>query len=270
VIGHDHTLSGHQNFHLHSKERCVVRLLILDLDGTLIDSAPGIVRTFNATLVEVGLTAAPAPEVATLIGLPLDVMYRRFLPEPAWPRIAERIAAYRARYAAEEIPRTLAFPGVAATLRRWQELGGVAAVATSKRGAVATRAIEVAGLQPLLGMIVGDDQVAQKKPHPEMVLRILAAHGCRAEEALLVGDTTHDLRMGQAAGVRTAAVTYGVHDREMLSAAGADVLLDRFEDVLMHVDGGGTLTTETRRHGGHTEVQGDPQRRSKDVGIDKE
>ncbi|HWE64810.1 MAG TPA: HAD family hydrolase, partial [Chloroflexota bacterium] len=177
-------------------QRCPsgTRLLILDLDGTLIDSAPGIVRTFNATLLDIGVAPAPALDVAALIGLPLEDMYRRLLPAHLLSHIPDRVAAYRRRYAVQELPSMRAFAGVDDTLRRWRQQGGVSTVATSKRAAVAMRAIEVAGLASLIGMIVGDDQVTRKKPHPEMVLRILSAYHCAPEQALLVGDTTHDLR----------------------------------------------------------------------------
>ena len=85
---------------------------------------------------------------------------------------------------------------------------------------------------PYLSRVLGADGVTNAKPHPEPVLKTLSALGFSPEEAIVVGDMPVDILMGKGAGTRTCGVTYGNSCREDLSAAGADMIIDNFSELL--------------------------------------
>ena len=86
-------------------------------------------------------------------------------------------------------------------------------------------------LDKIISYVLGADDVSQAKPNPEPVLKTLEKFGCTPDEALVVGDTWYDIEMGRRAGVRTCGVTYGNGTREELLNAGADFLIDDFEEL---------------------------------------
>jgi phosphoglycolate phosphatase len=206
-------------------------LVICDLDGTLADSAPGIVASFNASLEFFGIAPQPAASVVPLIGLPLHVMYERFLAPAQLPLVPDMIDAYRRVYAAEAIPATHLFPGVEATLRELRERGLTLSIASSKIVPVSRSLLAHCGIADLFDLIAGGDSVERSKPDPEMLHYSLARLGRAPADALMVGDSVHDVAMARAAGVACCAVTYGVSSAEELRAAGADWLVDSFAAV---------------------------------------
>src|SRR5665647_3268056 len=84
------------------------------------------------------------------------------------------------------------------------------------------------GILPLFDAVFGSDRTSLPKPHPELALKLLAELGSDPAQAMVVGDTSYDILMGKGAGARTCAVTYGVHPRHQLEAAGPDYIIDRF------------------------------------------
>jgi phosphoglycolate phosphatase len=209
------------------------RLIIFDLDGTLVDSKEGIARTFNGALERVaGAPPLPPEQVYSMIGLPLSHMFSAALPAAEGPLIAALIAHYREQYDAIEVPRTPPFPGVLATLAACRAAGIALSVATTKGQRVAEAVVDAAGLQPYLALVLGGDSVPNHKPAPDLVLRTLAELGVAADEALVVGDSSYDMLMAANAKVRGVGVTYGTQPAEMLVAAGACHLLDAMPALL--------------------------------------
>ena len=92
-------------------------------------------------------------------------------------------------------------------------------------------------LNKVIPYVLGAEDVARAKPHPDPVLQTLESFNCKPEDALVVGDTWYDIEMGRRAGVRTCGVTYGNGSREELMRAGADFLVDDFGE-LMKLAGG--------------------------------
>jgi phosphoglycolate phosphatase len=208
-------------------------LLICDLDGTLVDSVPGITRTTKAVLLAAGHPVPSDAAVQELIGLPLVQVFQELVPphiESA--EIDVLVATYRDIYARLIIPATRAFPGVIDALQRFRAQGGRVAVATSKLERIAREAIAASGFTDQVDFLVGHDSVTNPKPAPEMVLRCLELASVEPDRALVVGDTDYDVQMARRAGVAACGVTSGVHSRHQLEAAGAQRVVDRFEDVL--------------------------------------
>lgn len=214
-------------------------LAVFDLDGTLVDTPRAIVETFTAAFASLGEEPAPdADAVRATIGLPLERAFGALLgTDPADPYVRKGVEQYQIHFKELILPRAaeLLYPGVAAGLAKLHERGVTLAVATSKFHASAEALLRAAGLRDLFAQVVGADDVANPKPHPESGTLILDTLGFPAEHALMVGDTTHDLKMAHAAGLRSVAVTYGIHSRDELATAGPTWTADTFDDVVAHV-----------------------------------
>jgi phosphoglycolate phosphatase len=208
-------------------------LLVLDLDGTLVDSQAILVNLVNAVLETAGYLRADGAAVAATIGLPLEEVMRRATPAgtPA-PEIDELCRHYRRRADTPEFVRQFRlYPDVAPTLTALHGAGTRLMIATSKGRATTVDIVRHCAIDGLLDEIIGGDCVTQGKPHPEMVHRARHLSGIAAERTLVVGDTSFDIEMGQAARAATCAVTYGMHPEAALRRLRPDFLIDRFQTL---------------------------------------
>ncbi|WP_211483849.1 HAD family hydrolase [Corallococcus exiguus] len=204
------------------------RGICFDLDGTLVDSLPDIIDSFLHGFTHHGLPAPSVAEVRALIGQPLEAMYTRFAPEHA----TTLCVAYREHYPLNFHRRSKPFPGVERVLHTLRERGYLLAVATTKRGDMARRFVDAMGLGGLLHHVQGTDGFPHK-PAPDVIHHALKALGTGG--LWMVGDTTLDLRAGQAAGLKTYAVTWGTHAQEELATATPDELQPDLERLLHHL-----------------------------------
>jgi phosphoglycolate phosphatase len=199
-------------------------LVVFDWDGTLVDSAAHIVYSIQASARDLTLPVPSDRQARHIIGLGLhDALETLFpgLPARQYPEVAER---YRYHYVSGEAVVCL-FDGVREALTELKGRGHLLAVATGKSRRGLDRALASTGLGSLIhGSRCADEGFP--KPHPDMLLRLLDAFGVAPEDAVMVGDTTHDLEMARAAGVDAVAVTYGAHEPEDLARAGPAACLD--------------------------------------------
>jgi phosphoglycolate phosphatase len=216
----------------------MTRLVVFDLDGTLVDTPRAIVETFTAAFGALGVPVQEASAIRATIGLPLEQAFGTLMGTASDdPRVALGMEQYQRFFKELVLPnaRALCFPGVADGLAALAGQGIALAVATSKFYRSADALLTAAGLRDRFDLVLGADQVTRPKPHPEMGETILRDLGVAAEEAVMVGDTTHDLLMAKAAGMRSIALTYGVHSRRELEAADPTWVADSFDDVLDYV-----------------------------------
>lgn len=207
-------------------------LLLLDLDGTLVDSEAILVKMVNDTLVAHGHPPGEPRSVAASIGLPLAEVFRRALPCPADDMLSALCAYYRTRADAGEFVRQFRlYPGVQHTLAALRSTGARLVIATSKGRSTTLDILRHCAIDDLIDDVIGGDCVTHGKPHPEMVHRARERFGTPPEQTMVVGDTSFDIQMGQAAGVATCAVTYGMHPAGVLQALQPDFLIDQFESL---------------------------------------
>jgi phosphoglycolate phosphatase len=193
------------------------RLIVFDWDGTVIDSHSAIAECMQEASRELGLTV-PARERAThVIGLGLHDAMRIVAPDLPAHRYPEYIEAYRRNFLARE-DTMQPFPGMRPLLGRLREERSLA-IATGKSRRGLERALEATGLAHHFRASRCADET-RPKPHPAMLLELMAELGFGAAEVLMIGDTSHDLQMAAAAGVDAVAVSYGAHAREGLLACG--------------------------------------------------
>ncbi|MDX2545247.1 HAD-IA family hydrolase [Streptomyces sp. WI04-05B] len=218
----------------------MTRVAMFDLDGTLVDSPRAIVEAFAVAFEAMGADPRDPADVRATIGLPLEQAFGKLLGVPQDdPRVAEGVAQYQQAFRTVILPRarSLVFPGVAEGLDELRRRGVVLTVATSKFHTSADALLTAAGLRDHFTVLIGADDVTYPKPHPESGLRILEQLDARPEHAVMVGDTTHDLRMAEAAGIASVAVTYGVHQRAELESARPTYVAETFPEVVAHIIG---------------------------------
>jgi phosphoglycolate phosphatase len=192
------------------------RLIVFDWDGTLLDSAGGIVECIQEAARELRLPV-PAREAAShVIGLGLRDSLRMAVPSLPEHQYREFAEAYRRHFLARQGAMTL-FPGVRELLRELAAAGHHLAVATGKSRRGLEQALELTGLRPYFAASRCADET-DPKPHPAMLLELLEELAASPREALMVGDTSHDLAMARSAGVDAVAVTYGAHPGDALRA----------------------------------------------------
>jgi pyrophosphatase PpaX len=196
--------------------------VLFDLDGTLVDTVPFILAAVRHAFEGAGRCPTDAEWIAG-IGTPLRAQLASFArrPEDVEP-LFER---YRAFWLEHHDARTRPFPGAVDVVAGLAGRGHPVGIVTAKIEQGARRTLGHTGLLPFAGAIVGADSCANAKPHPEPVLLALARLGAAPRDAILVGDSPHDLAAAKAAGVRAVGALWGACTREALAAAGADHLL---------------------------------------------
>lgn len=210
-----------------------LRLILFDVDGTLVDSQGSIVAAMTAAFDAVGLPVPDRAQVLSIVGLSLDDAMLRLA--PAQPQAARDrlVAGYKEAYHAQRLRDGAAasplYPGAAEMLARLSEqpetLLGVA-TGKSKRGLDAL--LEAHGLErAFVTRQVADHHPS--KPHPSMIDTARAETGVAAADTAMVGDTTYDMDMARAAGVAGIGVGWGYHPAETLRAA--HTVIHRFDDL---------------------------------------
>jgi phosphoglycolate phosphatase len=220
------------------------RLVVFDVDGTLIDSQHLILAAMTFAFERAGHPLPAREAVLGVVGLSLPqamAALASHLPEAATLELAEH---YRASFVAgrEDGASAPLYPGALAALERLAAApGSLLGVATGKARRGLDHVFAMHGLQRFFVTAQTAD-LHHSKPHPSMLLAALAETGCAADRAVMVGDTEYDIAMGRAAGMATIGVAWGYHPRARLQAAGADVIIDGFGDLDAALAGLGLTT----------------------------
>lgn len=209
--------------------------IILDFDGTLADTQPIIIASIQHALRELHLPSRNDAECRTIIGLPLVQCFVTLCGVDA--DTAERCAeVYRRVFDELNTDGTVRlFPHVLETIKALHDRGLQLAICSSRGRPTLEGFVKTFRLEDYVSMVVSANDVEHHKPNPEPVQKILAALGIKPDEAVVVGDASYDILMGRSAGCRTVGVTYGNQSAADLLAAGADVLIDDFAQLLTHV-----------------------------------
>ena len=210
-----------------------IRLIIFDFDGTLGDTRRNIITTMQMTARELGLPDRTDGECASKIGLPLDGCFEALYPDESKETILLCTDTYRRIF--QENLQTMnpqVFPKVKETLQALKEQGYTLTIASSRWHKSLYELTHDLGIADYISMLVGADDVVKAKPDPEPVLHTLSALDFKAGEALVVGDMNVDILMGRNAGAKTCGVTYGNGTREELEEAGADYIIDSFDELI--------------------------------------
>ena len=199
-----------------------IRLIIFDFDGTLGDSQKLITDTMLATIERLNLPMKSREECARTIGLPLKECFSSII--PMTDEQAEECAeVYSEIFNVKNVPGVAkAFPGVVETLERLSSQGILMSIASSRSHRTLAKLVDELDLSKYITYLIAADDVVEKKPAAESVLKTLRHFNIEAHETLVVGDTEFDILMGRNAGTHTCGVTYGNGSKESLEAAKAE------------------------------------------------
>ena len=208
------------------------RLIVFDVDGTLVDSQHLILEAMQVAFDFLGETLPPRETALSVVGLSLPEAFTALV--GAHGPVEGLAAAYRdafGRLRADPAWHEPLFPGAADLVADLAGQDGVAlGIATGK----SRRGVAHLVARHQWDRIFATVQTADghpSKPHPSMLLAALAESGAAPGRAAMVGDTEYDIAMGRAAGMRTVGVTWGYHPSQRLVAAGADVVIRDFAEL---------------------------------------
>lgn len=216
-----------------------LRLVIFDVDGTLVDSQNSIVASMDEAFAALNRDRPTRSEILSIVGLSLQGAFMRLAPWANSDEVHILVEAYKDSYARNRAggrDGAPLYPGARAIL---DELGGrddvLLGIATGKSARGLDILIETHGLHGMFQTV----QVADhhpSKPHPSMIHAALSETGVDTGDAIMLGDTTFDMDMARAAGIDAIGVSWGYHSTDALTGAQARCVIDGFEDLLPVLD----------------------------------
>jgi phosphoglycolate phosphatase len=211
-----------------------LRAAIVDLDGTMIDTVGDFDAALNATLAELGLPAVTRAFIGRTVGKGSEVLISRTLAEVGAPaaRYDEALQRYQLHYQRINGHHSDIFEGVAEGLAGLRARGWPLACITNKPGRFARPLLQAKGLARHFTHVFGGDAFARKKPDPLPLLEACRALGTPPRQTLMVGDSSNDAAAARAAGCPVVLLSHGYNHGEPIEAAGADVVLDRLDELL--------------------------------------
>ena len=192
-----------------------MRLVVFDWDGTLMDSTGQIVAAATAAIAQLGLPRRPPEAIREIIGLGLRESWQRLFPELGPDDFLPFVETYRDHFLSPELQTARLFQGAAEVVEGIAARGLLVGVATGKSRRGLDRDLGTTGLARFVSASRTADET-RSKPHPDMLLELMAMLDAPAESTLMVGDTEWDLEMAQRAGVAAVAVGYGAHAPDRL------------------------------------------------------
>jgi len=211
-----------------------LKLLIFDLDGTLADSRLDVANAIRHALVQLGRNPLPHEEIYRFVGNGIQRSIEHMLGSQAPDLVERAIQLYRQHYGQHLLDHTVLYPHVKETLNVFRHKKK--AIISNKRQEPSVAILKGLGISHHFNIILGGDQVEEKKPAPEAVFRVADQLGVAPSEAIIIGDSPEDIQAGRAAGLITCGVTYGFHPQERLLAEKPDHLIDSLKQLYELID----------------------------------
>jgi phosphoglycolate phosphatase len=213
--------------------------LLFDLDGTLTDSFPGISRSINHTLLELGLESVPDTRLRGFVGAPLASIFRALLASSD-PLLLERaISTYCDRFDDVGILENRVFHGIPEALTAFRASGHTLQVVTARSVSSARHVVRHFALEPYFVAVHGPEPTDRACNKADLVSAALAVAGGHASEAVMVGDRADDINAARAHGVRAVAAAWGYGSRAELTAAAPDHVAETVADLVAWVQSAG-------------------------------
>jgi phosphoglycolate phosphatase len=202
-----------------------IKLLVFDLDGTLVDSRIDLANSVNGMLRHFGRKELPLDVIATYIGDGAPMLVRRALGDPTDEHfLNDALQFFLAYYREHKLDTTTVYSGVAEALEAMKD-GRVMAVLSNKPVNPSRAIVEALGLGGFFRQVYGGNSFPTKKPDPMGALALLQEFDVDAAEAMIIGDSSNDVLTGRNCGMWTCGCTYGFSP-ETLAKAPPDVLVD--------------------------------------------
>ncbi len=207
--------------------------ILFDLDGTLIDSTEAILESFEVALGAYEEAVFDEESIKREIGHPLDAMFRTLgVPETM---VWEHVGAYKAHYRKIACEKTVLLPGALDAVRLAHE-HAVIGVVTTKTALYSKEMLEYMGIMHYFGTLIGREDVAHPKPHPEPIFKALSKLKVDTTDCWMVGDTPMDMEAAAKAGIQSIAVTCGYAGLPVLQKMTPNVAKSALEAVQFIVE----------------------------------
>ena len=208
-----------------------LRAAIVDLDGTMVDTADDFTASLNGMLAELGARPIARDEVVGYVGkgsehLVRSVLGARFSADETEARFATALERYQAHYAEINGCHTRLYPDVEPGLAALSQAGVKLACVTNKPHRFAVALLEQYALARYFSVVLGGDSVKRKKPDPQPMLAACAALGVAPSDAVAIGDSENDALAGRAAGMATLTVPYGYNHGKAIQTINSDGIVD--------------------------------------------
>jgi phosphoglycolate phosphatase len=210
-----------------------IRAAILDLEGTMVDTLGDFEAAIHGAFTEAGWPFPPRAFIKGSIGLGTEHLLRACLQQAEVPatHLPAATAAYLRHYHVVNGRHSHVYPGVVEGLRALAGLGVRLACLTNKPTALALPLLQAKGLAPFFDHVFGGDAFAQKKPHPEPVLRCCQALGTAPAATVVIGDSRHDAEAARAAGCPVLLLSGGYNHGQPVQAAEPDAVMATLDEA---------------------------------------
>lgn len=194
-------------------------IIVFDLDGTLVDTAPDLLDSLNHSLATVDMEPVDGADIRRLVGMGAKVMIERAFEarqlELTQPKLAQLFDVFLEHYSANMPGHSAPYPGVPEALDRFSDAGFSFAVCTNKYEGMSVELLESLSLRDRFKAICGQDTFAHRKPDPRHLTLTIEAAGGDPTRAIMVGDSETDIKTAIAAGIPVVAVDFGYTDRHV-------------------------------------------------------
>jgi len=221
--------------------RIRARAVIIDLDGTLLDTVADLAAAVNAMREELGRGALPEDRVRSFVGKGAEVLVHRALGEDLEARVgpdllARGMAAFGRHYAVFNGRCARIYPGVREGLDAMRAKGLALACVTNKPQAFAEPLLERCGLRAAFAFVLGGDALERRKPDPLPMIHAARRFGVPPGLVLAIGDSLNDAQAARAAGMPVLAVPYGYNEGHDVRSLDVDAIVDSLEQAAAMID----------------------------------
>jgi len=213
-----------------------VKAVVIDLDGTLLDTAEDLADAAEAMLVDMGMPAVSLAEIKTYIGNGVSRLVKRSLTrdmqaEPDAALFEAALARYEKHYGEHVSRKSTVFPGVVEGLQALRAGGYRLACITNKAARFTHPLLKDTGLFEYFELILSGDTLAKKKPDPLPLLHACQVFGVQPDELLLIGDSLNDTQAARAAGCPVFCVPYGYNRGKPVAELDLDAVVATLADA---------------------------------------
>ena len=218
------------------KQNFTPKLVLIDLDGTLVDSVPDLAYAADAMMRDLGLPERGEDAVRNWVGNGVERLVKRTLTEelhaePDQALFDKGYPIFYDYYLASNGKYSRLYPGVKEGLEFLKNNGYSIGCVTNKAESFTLPLLEAKGIRDYFGIVVSGDTLPQKKPDPAPLLHAAKHFNVTAEQSLMLGDSQHDVKAARNAGFEVIAVSYGYNHGEDIQTANPDAVIDSFVEL---------------------------------------